>query len=277
VLILLICIPVLLGAWVLLRTYLPPQNPNFERSSFIRVVACVGDSITMGRAGFDYVAALRERNPQVMFLNYGKNSEMAVNVWRRLESTMVKAPNDFVLLIGTNDVNASLTPFNRKFYRLCNRLTEEPSMESFDTYLRKIAARLKEEFPRARLGLSSLPVIGEDLASPQNEKVRQYNKVIHQVCTDFQSRYIPLYERLESLLKSETPKVRRAYSDNLLETGWSLFRRYVFLQSWNTIARSRGQSVLTDFLHLNERGGEVLVDEVEKFLALQKTQPSETA
>jgi lysophospholipase L1-like esterase len=97
------------------------------------VVVCAGDSITQGAVSTDWVSILRERRPDLAFVNAGVNSEMAWNLAQRLGPIVDCDPDRVILLIGTNDANASLGFSNTLGYLAMYKLPEAPTEAFFRT------------------------------------------------------------------------------------------------------------------------------------------------
>jgi hypothetical protein len=46
-----------------------------------------------------------------------------------------------------------------------------------------------------------------------------------------------------------------------------IFHHYLFKKSWNDISRAKGQWILFDQIHLNERGAEIVYKLAKDFIA----------
>src|SRR5438105_4380722 len=83
-----------------------------------RVVACVGASITHGRMSADWVEVLARRlRPRgFRFVNAGVNGDLAYNALRRLPEVLRCDPDYVAVLVGTNDVLATLSSAQARRY-----------------------------------------------------------------------------------------------------------------------------------------------------------------
>ncbi|HEY0256766.1 MAG TPA: GDSL-type esterase/lipase family protein, partial [Candidatus Methylacidiphilales bacterium] len=84
----------------------------------MKTVVCFGASLTAGTVSFDYVELLRAR-PSLAgfrFINHGVNGDLAWNGLQRLDKVVAERPDIVTILIGTNDVNATLSERNRLRY-----------------------------------------------------------------------------------------------------------------------------------------------------------------
>ena len=68
-----------------------------------KIIACIGDSLTHGNIGQNWVDYLRKEFPNDVFLNEGINANTAWQVIQRLDPILQCQPDLIILLIGTND------------------------------------------------------------------------------------------------------------------------------------------------------------------------------
>jgi lysophospholipase L1-like esterase len=237
----------------------------------VKTVVCFGASLTAGTVSFNYLDLLGARPSlaEFRFINHGVNGDLAWNGLQRLDRVIVERPDFVTILIGTNDVNATLSERNLARYMAFNHLPSEPTLTWFECNLAMIVKRLKQE-TRARLALLSLAVIGEDLEHEANRKVNLYNDAIHQVAREENIACLPLHDRMVAYLRehegdrAQLPP-RLEYRDGLHNTGNALALHASGL-SWNEVSRRNGLLVTTDCLHLNSVGAGMIADLVEAWL-----------
>ena len=111
-----------------------------------KTVVCVGNSITHGQVSYNYVNILSERLSVVgyQFVNAGINGNLVYNVVNRLEKIIGCDPDYVTVLIGTNDVNASLSEKNSARYMKDMGLPEKPNAEFFRKNLKELISQLKK-------------------------------------------------------------------------------------------------------------------------------------
>jgi lysophospholipase L1-like esterase len=235
-------------------------------------VVCFGASLTAGTVSFDYLELLRAR-PELAgfrFVNHGENGDLAWNGLQRIDQVIAEQPDFVSILIGTNDVNATLSERNRIRYHEFNQLpVEEPTVGWYEENLRAIVIRLKRE-TTARLALLTLAVIGEDLEHEANRRIVLYNEVISRVARDEGVPCLPLYERMVAYLRAhEADRAslppRLAYRDGLHNVGNALALHASGL-SWDEVSRRNGLLLTTDCLHLNSRGAGMIADLIGEWL-----------
>jgi lysophospholipase L1-like esterase len=246
----------------------------------MKTVVCFGASLTAGTVSFNYLDLLGTR-PSLAgfrFVNHGVNGDLAWNGLQRLDRVVVERPDYVTILIGTNDVNATMSERNLIRYRAFNHLPSEPTMVWYEDNLRTIIGRLKKE-TSARLAILSLAVIGEDLEHEANHKIDFYNEAIRRVAKDEDIAYLPLHERMVAHLQEHEDDraglpPRLAYRDGLHNTGQALALHATGL-SWDEVSRRNGLLVLTDGLHLNSVGGGMIADLIEAWLIGESGVPIE--
>ena len=238
----------------------------------MQTVVCFGASLTAGTVSCDYLELLRAR-PELAgfrFLNHGVNGDLAWNGLQRLDKVIAERPDFVSILIGTNDVNATLSERNRLRYVAFNHLpVQEPTLAWYEENLRAIVGRLKRE-TTAGLALLTLPMIGEDLEHEANRRLVLYNEAIARVARDEGLPCLPLYERMIThLRKHEAERAalppRLAYRDGLHNVGNALALHAQGL-SWDEVSRRNGLLLTTDCLHLNSRGAGMIADLIADWL-----------
>jgi acyl-CoA thioesterase I len=235
------------------------------------LVVCAGDSITQGLISAKYVDLLAERFPTCDFVNAGVNSHLAWCLLRRCDEIIRLKPDVVTVLIGTNDANAMLSPFNTVNYFLQERLPRRPSADFFVTTLSRLARRLKRE-TQAHVALLSLPPIGEDPRQKAFETAAQYSLLIREVAAREQVDYLPLHEQLTAAIEHERTAKRERLpphppfrSQNSVAVR-ALVAHLVRRQGLDEIGAASGFTHLVDFLHLNNSGGAVVAGLVGAYL-----------
>lgn len=252
----------------------PYNNPshfiNNEKSALKnKVVVCIGDSITHGRVSYNYVDLLSQRLGGSGFelVNAGVNGELASDVLQRIEEVIRCDPDFITILIGTNDISASL---GRKDFRRAMRSTEPAGMHGHEGHFRvnlaKICSQLRAN-TKAKIALVSLPPIGEEPGHVAYLKATRYSKVIKEVAIKEGLDYIAVHETMTDYLKKKNTRPNLRLNHNLLYIMYKgILLHYVFGQSFDEISRSNGFVLLTDFLHVNSKGAEMIADLIQDFV-----------
>ncbi len=242
-------------------------------NSGLETVACVGSSTTASKGTYRWIGEL-ERRPQncrFRFVNLGVGGDLSFDLVRRLRRVIDIRPDRVIVLIGSNDILASVFPNFRRVVRLCKGLPSEPTVQRFQENLGLITRRLRRETD-ARIALSSLAPVGEDphshdaVQSRLNDLCAAYNEAIREVCSREGADYIDFYEAFqEQLDRSTTAKPFTRFSFPSFYRDY-LVRELVLRRSFDKISEINGWEFHIDGVHLNTRGGRILADAVQRFL-----------
>ena len=232
------------------------------------VVACLGDSITHGHVGDDWVSRLRAKlaSKDIYFLNEGINGNVVWQLGQRLEPALECNPDIAVVLIGTNDVMGSFAEADGKIYQRDGNLPEVPSRSFYQRELRALLERLHAVPRRA---ICTLPPLGEDPSSSINQLVSDFNEDIRKLAGELGVEVLPLNEKLTELLMARTRPPDRDYlpgKKRLSPILSAVTGHYLLRRSWDEIAERRGLVMTPDYIHLGERAGAILEELVEEFI-----------
>jgi lysophospholipase L1-like esterase len=234
-----------------------------------RVVVCLGASLVHGRVGVNFVDMLAARFPEIAFVNAGVNGDTAYHAQQRLEAAIACQPDDVVILIGTNDAICMLNPDRWKVYTGAKALPRPPSLDGYRDTLRAIVRQVKEQ-TGARVALCALPVLGEDLNTPANARIREFNAVIGQVAAEEGTAYLPIYDDDVAYLQAHGQGAGHAFRPNAQESLRLGFlanvQHYLLGRSFDDIARRRGLLLTTDLTHCNTPGATIIANRIAAFL-----------
>jgi acyl-CoA thioesterase I len=235
-----------------------------------RLVVLFGDSITEGIASHNYVELLSERSSTTgyRFLNAGIGGDTAWNLLRRVNAVIARQPDVVVLQIGTNDVMAHLRGGDPgQINRWLKRLPGPVTLEGFVGDLRALVARLRHD-TNARVAICSIPVLGEDLASSANQRVRRFNAEIAALTAELSIGYLPIYERMETYLQAQGSTAGPDYQREGLHGSMlrALWEHHIRGQEWDQISERNGLLLTTETVHLNRRSATIIAQEIEQWL-----------
>lgn len=244
-----------------------------EARAASETVACLGSSTTASKGTYKWIDELAQRpqNRRLQFVNFGVGGDLSFNLARRLDRVLRLQPDRVIVIIGTNDILASVFPNFRRFTRAWKRLPQEPSCAWFSENLELITSRLRQD-TGATIALTSVAPVGEALRSNDavqsrlNEMVAAYNLIIGAVSSSSGAYYIPFYERFRDQLDvSTTVKSFTRFSFAAFYRDY-LFREMILRRSFDEIAEINGWEFHIDGIHLNTRGGSILTEAVQQFL-----------
>jgi lysophospholipase L1-like esterase len=233
-----------------------------------RHVVCLGDSITRGQASVDYIKILAHRTAggPFVFTNAGVNGDLAFNALQRLDSVIDLQPDVVTVLIGTNDAIASLSERNIRRYTRMKKLSTRPTIEWYRENLTVIVQRLAKE-TCARIGLLSLPVLGEQLGSESVRRSAQYSAVVKEIAETRSSAYLPLNEQQTMHLKAIGFTRGIQLQDSLAQPVSAVAQHFLLRRSFDDISRRRDLELTTDLIHQNTRGATMIADLIGEFIS----------
>ena len=231
------------------------------------IVVCLGASMVRGQVSYNFVNLLEQRMTEdgFQFINAGVAGDQAYNVLMRLDPVIDYQPDFVIILVGTNDVTATLSPTLARISRLTRRFPQPPSAEFYKYNMLRIINTLKEK-TSAKIALVSLPVLGEDLESIPNQRIKDYNALLKKIADEEQVGYLPVYELQEKYLREVQRGSGRPYESGGVLSIKALVRHYLLRQSFDEISRKHHFLLVTDGIHMNSRGAAFIADEVESFL-----------
>ena len=251
---------------------LPFNSPsNFLRSNKtnpgIQTVICFGDSITHGQVSHNYVNILSEKMSKegLEFINAGVNGNLVYNLIQRLDTIIDCNPDFITILIGTNDANSTLSEKNSARYIKNMALPEKPDKELFEKNYIYLIKELKKR-TNAKIALLSLPPVGEDKNHISFQRTKEYSKIIHDISLEQNVDYLPLYERIDEYLGLDHHPAL-SYDEGyrwVMIKGF--FLHFLFGYSFDKIASKNGFLIVTDFLHLNSYGANLIADLIQKWI-----------
>ena len=231
------------------------------------IVVCLGASMVRGQVSYNFVNLLDQRMTKdgFQFINAGVAGDQAYNVLMRLDSVIDYRPDFVIILVGTNDVTATLSPTLARISRLTRRFPQPPSIEFYKYNMLRIINTLKEK-TSAKIALVSLPVLGEDLESMPNHFIKDYDALLKEMADGEQVSYLPVYELQEEYLRKVQQSSGRPYGSGGMLSIKALVRHYLLRQSFDEISGKHHFALVTDGIHMNSRGATFIADAIESFL-----------
>jgi lysophospholipase L1-like esterase len=244
-----------------------PRRPGERR------IVCAGDSLTHATISYDYCQVLRERlGPQARIFNAGVNGDLAFNLAERLPSIVACAPDDVVVLIGTNDICGEQTESVAVRQVREKKLHERASFQFFERELTRFLRGLREQ-TQARILLVTPPLLGEDLTHPVHGLLQKYAACITRLAAEHDASLIPFHQAMEDALRASGHVSRPGFQPGFTEVMWMAlvpFQRYLAGMSYDRISHRRGLWGSADLIHLNETSGVILATLLEAKLRESK-------
>lgn len=251
---------------------LPANTPSeflkrSDQTTTKKRIVLVGDSITHGRIGTNYVEILshRMKDNEFEFINAGVNGDLVWNVCQRLDEVIDCRPDIIMILIGTNDANASLSPDGQRRYAQRKKLPTLPTHDWFQTMFTELLTELSQRTDSS-IAVFSLPTIGEDFDSFEFKESQRYSETIKEIAMERNIDYIPLNETMVENSQSVPSKTEYSSRKSEFEMVKAAMRHYILRQGWDSISKKKGFSHHIDYLHLNTQGATMIADLIQRFL-----------
>ncbi len=240
----------------------------------VETISCLGSSTTASKGTYKWIDELAKRpqNSRFRFVNFGVGGDLSFNTVGGLDRVIALRPKRVIILIGTNDIMASVFPNFRRFVRVAKRLSEEPSPARFEENLDFIVHKLQRGVQCHGSGSVRLlrweksPNSRHPVQARLNELIATYNGIIGNVASTRQVDYIPFGESFEDqLVRAGTAKPFTHFSFASFYRDY-LFREMFLRQSFDQISGVNGWQFHIDGIHLNTKGGRILTEAVQSFL-----------
>lgn len=258
---------------------LPEKTPSkylikqIQEGSSKSVVVFMGDSITHGRIGVNYVEMIEDqlKGKDIEFINAGINSELVWNILQRVDEVIQCEPNIVTVLIGSNDANASMAESNKKSYVRRMKLPRDPDIDWYKESLVSLVKKLQKR-TSAKIALLSIPTIGEDPNNPAFIRSSEYSKIVQDVAKEMDVAYLPLHENMVEFLQDTSTNASYPYEKYFGGIIKGIINHYLLRRSWDRIGRSSGFLLHVDYLHLNTEGARMIANLISEFLQSNLTQ-----
>ncbi len=242
----------------------PPDYPEFSKLNRDGkpIFIAFGDSLSQANMSANWLDILKVKRPDIQFLNAGMNADLTYTLLTRIDDIIAAQPHIISLIIGSNDVMATLTKARMQRYYGLGKITEDATFEGFLTNYSEIINILKTN-TSAKIMVASLPPITEDFTFAGNIKADLYSAKIKEMAQEFGLIYLPFREELKSNMPEKSDQlVDFDNSDNIIRK--VVLKRMFLKHSWNEISKARKAKYMTDNIHLNDDAAEMLANLILK-------------
>jgi lysophospholipase L1-like esterase len=218
----------------------------------------LGDSLTWGKYGGDFVAEVAARLPNHTIINEGQGGNTVLNLLNRLDDILAQEPDGVFVMVGGNDAISYTQPGTRRYYEQVQKVPNGiVTPEQFTAAYRDLLTRLHLAHVLAWVGLAPSEYNPEVAAA-----MRQYNELAAEVARSLNVPVLDLMARFTPETLPDRPPLSQA-DINLIGkrsgSGWSDYET----------ERERSSGTFTfDGLHLMPDAARTVADEIVKFLNL---------
>jgi lysophospholipase L1-like esterase len=217
----------------------------------------LGDSLTWGGYGGNFVAEIAHRLPDHTIVNAGEGGDTVINLLNRLDGVLEQQPDGIFVMVGGNDAISYTQPETRRYYRRAKKIPDGIVIpEIFAKTYRDLLTHIQLKHVLTWVGLPPIEYNPEVV-----EAVRQYNQLASQATKAFNIPVLDLMTRFAPGKIPDRPPLNQDVINLIGErsrSGWSDFET----------ERQRGGFTFTfDGLHLMpdtaEQVAEIIVDFLE--------------
>lgn len=226
-------------------------------------IAFLGDSLTWGGYGGNYLDALAKRLPEHTLINAGEGGNTVVNLLRRWERDILPHEPDAVfVMVGGNDAVSYYNPATRSYYAKVHKIDDGVvSPETFESTYRELLTQLRLAHLITWVGLEPTEYSSEAVTA-----MREYNQRAAAAARAFN---IPVIDLLEALIQPEALRSRPPITMDFILTIGQREKR-----GWNdyeTVRLRDGYTYTFDGMHLTPAGADRVADRLAEFIRQQTT------
>lgn len=257
------------GSYFYLRKVVLLKRPtNAPTQEFIanmkpsdECIVFAGDSNTHGNMGYNWTNDVLTSFTKI---NAGVNGDLSHNLLNRLEEITACKPKYLCILIGTNDVNAALSPKSRRRYEANGKVKagQIVDIESFEKNLHEIVGGVQN----ANLCILSLPLMGENLNSEVNKLADDYSQIIKNVAEVHQISFIDIRNEMKDYIRMNQKVKPPAFEKYYFTMVKSIYLHFYFGFSFNRLSQMNHMLLSHDQLHQNSISGEIISRKVSTWL-----------
>lgn len=186
-------------------------------------IVFLGDSLTWGGYGGNYVNEVAKLLPEHTIINAGVGGDTVVNLLRRVEPVMEEhEPDTMFVMVGGNDAVSYSMPLTRGYYRKAKALENgQVTPDDFETTYHDLLTQIQWQYVQVMVGLPPTEYSRELI-----EVRRDYNQRAREVA---ESLSVPVLD-LDALFTPQNPIEREPVNlqfiidiGNRSNSGWSDF------------------------------------------------------
>jgi len=221
----------------------------------------IGDSITEGKIGIGYVDIIQHYFPEFQCKNYGRGGDTISGIFTRLLKILKTHTENYDIIVIEAGHNDLFLPYVKKKWNFISIRKVTPLNKIKDFYdkgLRTISLHSK-----AKIIITTLSCLGEDINSPINQKRRLVNAQIKEVGSKHGAYIADVSPFFDKILRKSTSGY------NLMDHPLNLLLDYFRSKRMNyveKISRKRKLMLTIDGGHLNSKGAIIYAKEISRIL-----------
>jgi lysophospholipase L1-like esterase len=221
-------------------------------------IVFLGDSLTWGGYGGNFVAEIARLLPDHTIINAGEGGDTVVNLLERIDDILEQEPDGIFVMVGGNDAISYTQPETRRYYRRAKKIADGiVTPEVFAQTYRDLLTHIQLKHVLTWVGLPPVEYNPEVVGA-----VRQYNQLASAAAKAFNIPVLDLMARFTPEQIPNRPPLNQEVINIIGErsrNGWSDFET----------ERQRGGFTFTfDGLHLMPEAAKQVAEIIVEFLDL---------
>lgn len=221
-------------------------------------IVFLGDSLTWGQYGGDFVAEVAKRLPNHTILNAGDGGNTVLNLLRRLDKVLEQEPDGIFVMVGGNDAISHVQPATRPYYEQVQKIPGgEVTPDVFAQNYRELLSQIQIAHKLAWVGLPPVERNPEVVAA-----VREYNALAADIARSFNIDTLDLFT---PLVPADIPSRAPLDIGTINLIGKRINQKW---SAYDSEQQKGGYTFTFDGLHLTPKSAVKVAEIVVKFLDL---------
>jgi len=221
-------------------------------------IVFLGDSLTWGGYGGNFVAEIARLLPDHTIINAGEGGDTVVNLLQRVDEVLEQEPDGIFVMVGGNDAISATQPETRRYYRRAKKIDDGiVTPEVFAQAYRDLLTHIQLKHVLTWVGLPPIEHNPEVVKA-----VRGYNQLAEEAAKALNIPVLDLMARFAPEQIPNRPPLNQEMINLIGErskSGWSDFET----------ERQRGGFTFTfDGLHLIPETAQQVAEIIVQFLDL---------
>lgn len=222
-------------------------------------IVFLGDSLTWGRYGGDFVTEIAQRLPQHEIINSGESGNTTISLLNRLDAALALEPDGIFVMVGGNDAISYSQPETRPYYQQVQKIPEGiVTPELFSRSYRELLTQIQLHYIMTWVGLAP-----KEYNPAVVEAAEAYNTLAHEIATSLNIEVLDLMPHFKPETVPDRPPLNLATINQIgkrASSGWS---------DYEAARAAGGFTYSFDGLHITPESAPRFADLIINFLQQQ--------
>ncbi len=223
-------------------------------------ITFLGDSLTWGGYGGNYVEHVVDKLPDHTIVNAGVGGDTVINLFRRLDEVLTDEPDFIFVMVGGNDANSYSQPKTRPYYKSTKKIKDGiVTPDDFVQTYRELLLQIQLQYIQPIVGLKTSEYNAEVKAT-----IDHYSDLTREVAESLNVPILDFTKHLNIKHIPDRPEVDLGFIQEIgrnVANGWD---------DYETARQQWGYTYTFDGMHLlpetAERFAEIVADFLRDYL-----------